>query len=156
MSKASRAIYPGTFDPITKGHIDLVERATKIFDFVTVAVVNANSGSSSSSKSPLFSIEERVALAEESLHKKARDRSHSSHRWRICVDSYAQPLPYSISKYKLGQRSSDEHNHTENRRTRRLLERTTCLDRHRLCRGSILPHNRPHSLRQSLFSSYGV
>ncbi|MBT3347557.1 MAG: pantetheine-phosphate adenylyltransferase [Thiotrichales bacterium] len=69
MSKASRAIYPGTFDPITKGHIDLVERATKIFDFVTVAVVNANSGSSSSSKSPLFSIEERVALAEESLHK---------------------------------------------------------------------------------------
>ena len=50
------AIYPGTFDPVTKGHIDLIERASTLFKRVIVAVaVNP-------SKAPLFDIEERVAL----------------------------------------------------------------------------------------------
>lgn len=53
------AIYPGTFDPITDGHLDIIERASKIFHKVIVAVA-ANQG-----KTPLFSLEERVALAEE-------------------------------------------------------------------------------------------
>jgi len=52
----SRAIYPGTFDPVTYGHIDLVQRARKIFDEVIVAVAH-NPG-----KAPLFTVEERVAL----------------------------------------------------------------------------------------------
>ena len=52
----SRAIYPGTFDPVTYGHIDLIKRARKIFDEVVVAVAH-NPG-----KGPLFSVEERVAL----------------------------------------------------------------------------------------------
>jgi len=52
----SRAIYPGTFDPVTYGHIDLIQRARKIFDEVIVAVAH-NPG-----KGPLFSVEERVAL----------------------------------------------------------------------------------------------
>ena len=52
----SRAIYPGTFDPVTYGHIDLIQRARKIFDEVIVAVAH-NPG-----KSPLFTVEERVAL----------------------------------------------------------------------------------------------
>ncbi len=56
-----KAVYPGTFDPITKGHIDLVERATRIFDHVVVAVVT------DSSKRPLFSVEERIVMATESL-----------------------------------------------------------------------------------------
>lgn len=48
------AIYPGTFDPLTNGHLDIVERASKIFDKVIIAVlVNKN-------KKPLFSIEERL------------------------------------------------------------------------------------------------
>jgi pantetheine-phosphate adenylyltransferase len=51
------AVYPGTFDPITYGHIDLVKRATKIFDNVIVAVA------SSSGKQPLFTMQERVTLA---------------------------------------------------------------------------------------------
>jgi len=51
-----RAIYPGTFDPVTYGHIDLIKRARKIFDEVIVAVAH-NPG-----KAPLFSVEERVAL----------------------------------------------------------------------------------------------
>ncbi len=52
----TRAIYPGTFDPVTYGHIDLIRRARKIFDEVIVAVAH-NPG-----KSPLFSVEERVRL----------------------------------------------------------------------------------------------
>lgn len=51
------AIYPGTFDPLTNGHIDLVVRATSIFDHVIVAVA------ASMAKAPLFSTEERVELA---------------------------------------------------------------------------------------------
>ena len=51
------AMYPGTFDPITNGHYDLVRRAVDIFDRVVVAVA-ANPG-----KAPLFSLEERVDLA---------------------------------------------------------------------------------------------
>ncbi len=53
------AIYPGTFDPITNGHIDLIARASRLYHQVIVAVaVNRN-------KTPLFSLEERVALATE-------------------------------------------------------------------------------------------
>ena len=51
-----RAIYPGTFDPVTYGHIDLITRARKIFDEVIVAVAH-NPG-----KAPLFDVEERVRL----------------------------------------------------------------------------------------------
>ncbi|MBS1213435.1 MAG: pantetheine-phosphate adenylyltransferase [Proteobacteria bacterium] len=51
------AIYPGTFDPITNGHIDLVARAAKIFDRVIVAVAE------NKNKTPLFDINERVGLA---------------------------------------------------------------------------------------------
>lgn len=52
------AVYPGTFDPITNGHIDLIERASRMFDRVIVAIA------SSDRKGPLFSVNERVELAE--------------------------------------------------------------------------------------------
>jgi pantetheine-phosphate adenylyltransferase len=55
------AMYPGTFDPITLGHEDLVRRACRLFDRVVVAVA-ANPG-----KDPMFTLEERVELAEEAL-----------------------------------------------------------------------------------------
>ena len=55
------AIYPGTFDPITNGHIDLVHRASKLFEHVIVAVaINPT-------KTPAFNLSERVALAKETL-----------------------------------------------------------------------------------------
>jgi len=55
------AIYPGTFDPITNGHIDLVMRASKLFERVIVAVaINP-------SKEPTFTLQERVDLAEQTL-----------------------------------------------------------------------------------------
>ena len=53
-----KAIYPGTFDPITHGHSDIVKRAAKLFDEIIVAVAaNPN-------KTPAFSLEKRVALAQ--------------------------------------------------------------------------------------------
>jgi len=53
----TKAIYPGTFDPVTNGHIDLVERASKLFTEVIVGVAN------SPSKKPRFTLEQRVNLA---------------------------------------------------------------------------------------------
>lgn len=55
------AMYPGTFDPITLGHEDLVRRASRLFDRIVVAVA------ANPSKAPMFSLEERVALAREAL-----------------------------------------------------------------------------------------
>ena len=52
----NRVIYPGTFDPITNGHLDLVERAAKMFDEVVVGIA------ASEKKGPLFTLEERVDL----------------------------------------------------------------------------------------------
>ena len=55
----NRVLYPGTFDPITRGHTDLIERAARLFDHVIVAVA------ASPKKGPMFTLEERVALAKE-------------------------------------------------------------------------------------------
>ncbi len=57
----NRAVYPGTFDPITNGHKDVIERAAILFDQVIIAIAD------SPKKKPLFSLEERVALAQEAL-----------------------------------------------------------------------------------------
>ena len=56
-----RAVYPGTFDPITNGHEDLIQRASRLFDQVIVGVAH------SQAKRPFFSLDERVALAREVL-----------------------------------------------------------------------------------------
>jgi pantetheine-phosphate adenylyltransferase len=55
----TRAIYPGSFDPVTFGHIDIIERASKICDELIVGVLN------NSAKQPLFSVGERVSMLEE-------------------------------------------------------------------------------------------
>lgn len=55
------AIYPGTFDPITLGHADLIERAARLFDKVIVAIAQ------SPGKAPAFTIEQRISLARSSL-----------------------------------------------------------------------------------------
>jgi len=57
----NRALYPGTFDPITRGHEDLVRRAASLFDEVIVAVADSRG------KQPFFTLEERVAMAKETL-----------------------------------------------------------------------------------------
>jgi pantetheine-phosphate adenylyltransferase len=56
-----KAVYPGTFDPLTRGHEDLVRRAATLFDTVVLAVAEAKA------KRPYFSVEERIAMAREVL-----------------------------------------------------------------------------------------
>ena len=60
------AIYPGTFDPITNGHLDIIQRALRLFDKVVIAVAE------SSGKNPLFSVAERVALVEQVMQDETR------------------------------------------------------------------------------------
>lgn len=59
-----RAIYPGSFDPLTFGHIDIARRAARIFDEITVAIYV---GSENSPKRPLFSVDQRVQFATDNL-----------------------------------------------------------------------------------------
>jgi pantetheine-phosphate adenylyltransferase len=58
-----RAVYPGTFDPVTNGHIDLIRRSAALFDDVVVAIL------SNTEKAPLFTIEERVRMLEGAVRK---------------------------------------------------------------------------------------
>ena len=59
-----RALYPGTFDPITNGHVDVVQRAARLFDFLIVGIYAGHEGRA---KQPLFSAVERRFLAEQAL-----------------------------------------------------------------------------------------
>ena len=58
-----RAIYPGSFDPVTNGHLDVIDRARKLFDEVIVAVAHNDE------KQPLFSLEERLELLKQTVGK---------------------------------------------------------------------------------------
>ncbi|HYM21222.1 MAG TPA: pantetheine-phosphate adenylyltransferase [Candidatus Kapabacteria bacterium] len=71
-----RAIYPGTFDPITNGHLDVIGRAAGIFDEVIVVIAK------NSVKTPLFSVKERVTLCRETIQEMLPDVKH------ISVDSF--------------------------------------------------------------------
>ncbi|MGA1876357.1 MAG: pantetheine-phosphate adenylyltransferase [bacterium] len=68
-----RAVYPGTFDPITRGHLDLIKRALKLFDEVVVAI------SADSPKTPTFSIDERKDMIEYCLRGVANVQVVSFH-----------------------------------------------------------------------------
>ena len=65
------AIYPGSFDPLTNGHLDVIERATKLFDRVIVAVAT------SESKHPLFTIKERMEMVRAAVKHLPRVKSDS-------------------------------------------------------------------------------
>ena len=54
-----KAIYPGSFDPVTLGHLDVIRRVSQLFDHLVIAVLH------NSAKTPLFSVEERVKMLEE-------------------------------------------------------------------------------------------
>ena len=60
-AKECVAVYPGTFDPITNGHLDIIQRGSRLFDRVIVAILG------NPEKSPLFTVEERARLIRESL-----------------------------------------------------------------------------------------
>jgi len=60
MPTSVKALYPGTFDPLTNGHVDLIQRGARIFSHLTVAILN------NPVKNPLFTVEERVEMIRES------------------------------------------------------------------------------------------
>ena len=82
-------IYPGTFDPITIGHIDIVKRSLKIVDRLIVAVSNSNS------KDYLFSGDERVSIVKNSLYKDLKLKAH-----RVKVLSFYSLTTSLCSKHK--------------------------------------------------------
>ena len=57
----TRAIYPGSFDPLTYGHLDIIERSARLFDSVVVAILT------NPQKDPLFTVEERIGIMHEIL-----------------------------------------------------------------------------------------
>ncbi|WP_303968024.1 pantetheine-phosphate adenylyltransferase [Sporosarcina ureae] len=81
------AIVPGSFDPVTNGHLDIIERAAKTFGEVHVAVMN------NSSKKPLFTVEERIALIQEVTSKYDNVKIDTSSG--LLID-YAQEINASV------------------------------------------------------------
>jgi pantetheine-phosphate adenylyltransferase len=78
------AIYPGSFDPITNGHLDIIKRAGKLFDKVIVAVIR------NPSKKPQFSLTERVEMIQKSLQG-------MNFRWRLPIARWSRKLrPFSL------------------------------------------------------------
>lgn len=78
------AIYPGSFDPITNGHLDIIQRACRFFDEVTIAVLDH------SQKRPLFTVEERLDL----IRKVANPKS------RITIESFSGLLADFLEQKK--------------------------------------------------------
>jgi pantetheine-phosphate adenylyltransferase len=80
------AVYPGSFDPVTNGHVDIVRRAVRLFDKVVVAVsVNA-------AKSPLFSLAERKELLAASLKKEIRSGRVAVHAFEGLLVRFARSV----------------------------------------------------------------
>jgi len=77
------AIYPGTFDPITLGHLDIIKRASELFDHLIVAAAKDNY------KNPLFTLDERVQLIEEEIQKLDRAKQISVEKFEGLLINYA-------------------------------------------------------------------
>jgi pantetheine-phosphate adenylyltransferase len=80
--KRVKAIYPGSFDPLTNGHLDLIERGSKIFDELVVAILR------NSEKAPLFSVEERMEMLKDT----------TSHLANVSVDTFEGLLVDYVAK----------------------------------------------------------
>ena len=85
----NNAIYPGTFDPITYGHIDVIQKSLKIFDKIIVAISNGNQ------KSYLFSIDERIEIVNRALFSDLRFNKN-----KIKVISFNSLTTELCKKYK--------------------------------------------------------
>ena len=129
-------VYPGTFDPITNGHIDLVERASRLFDKVVIGIA------SSQRKSPLFTIEERIEanelvnyylqeqmkIEEELVAKKVAlaqleyDRNPNNENYLALLEAQTEQI--DIQERIEGQMSEYQMNRNSLRREQADLERT--------------------------------
>jgi pantetheine-phosphate adenylyltransferase len=92
-----RAIYPGTFDPLTNGHLDIISRACRLFDEVIVAIL-VNPG-----KSPFFPLAERIALIEEivrPIHPQVAVRSFTGLLMELARKEQAQAIIRGVRSSK--------------------------------------------------------
>lgn len=78
------AIYPGTFDPITFGHLDIIKRASELFDHLIIAAAKDNY------KNPLFTLDERVALIEEETRHLNKNNNISVEKFEGLLVGYAR------------------------------------------------------------------
>lgn len=109
----NRAVFPGTFDPITLGHVDIIKRALPLFDEVIIAIgINAN-------KQTMFSLEERITFIEKTFsnNPKIKVSSYSGLTVRFCQEQAASflirglrnstdftyEMPLSQANYKLAK-----------------------------------------------------
>ncbi len=83
----TKAVYPGTFDPVTNGHIDLIQRGAALFDHLYVAIL------SNAEKTPLFSVKERVEMLEEAVK---RYRKVSVTTFEGLLVDYAEKIGASV------------------------------------------------------------
>ena len=94
-SQMRRAIYPGSFDPITNGHLDVIERARKLFDEVVVAVAHNDE------KQALFSLKDRLDLLRETARMisctRFRSRRHPDPPFRLTTFLTGQPKLMSMN-----------------------------------------------------------
>ncbi len=107
-----RAIYPGTFDPLTNGHLDIIERASRLFDEVVVSIL-INPG-----KNPMFTLEERVGILTEVLNARfsnvsvdtfdgllvdyaAQQRAHAVVRGIRAISDYEYELQMALMNRRL-------------------------------------------------------
>ena len=81
------AVYPGTFDPITNGHTDLVDRGVKIFDKVIIAVAE------NPTKNTLFSISERISFIEKIFHDNTKVEIYSLNKLLVAIISDIFTVP---------------------------------------------------------------
>lgn len=78
------AIYPGTFDPVTLGHIDIIKRASQLFDHLIIAAAKDNY------KNPLFSLDERVQLIKEEIAPLNKNNNISVEKFEGLLVNYAK------------------------------------------------------------------
>ncbi len=91
MSKIKIGVYPGSFDPVTLGHLDIIRRASKLVDRLVVAVA-AHSG-----KKPLFSVDERIELLQKALKNK---NTNINNNCEIIVEGFDNLLVDFVKEHK--------------------------------------------------------
>ena len=82
------AIYPGTFDPITFGHLDIIKRASELFDHLIIAAAKDNY------KNPLFTLDERVKLIEEETQFLNKNNNITVEKFEGLLVEYASKRNY--------------------------------------------------------------
>ena len=96
MAKGKGAIYPGSFDPLTNGHLDIIVRAARIFDYVVIAVAD------NTSKKALFSIDERVVMLKEAIGLTHADPQLAQAEHRLVKETIKKRYPQYLEMMLAG------------------------------------------------------